>query len=309
MVIIGAGLAGLIAAHAWPAATVVERQPAPRANHRALLRFRSLVVSQLTGIEFRKVRVRKGIWLETAYVPPDIRVANMYARKTLARLGPDRSIWNIDPVDRYVAPDSLYEQLVDSVGKRIDWGSVILPEQLQEPIISTAPLPEMLKVLEVPTPLNFHRAPITVERYHLRTGTGMYQTVYFPTERHTVYRASITDDLLIVEHAVMRADLQNSDFGGLDDVCRAMGLHSELDLEPMDALHEQKYGKIEPLADEGERRALIAQLTEQFNLYSLGRFATWRNILLDDIVHDCTVIKRLMRTDSYNRRLKAAEWK
>ncbi len=306
MMIVGAGLAGLIAAHAWPTARIAERQAGPRAGHRALLRFRSLAVSQLTGIEFRQVRVRKGIWLDTAFVPPNIRVANMYARKTLARLGPDRSIWNVDPVDRYVAPDSLYEQLVDAVGDRILWGSTIKTiGDPQFPAISTAPLPDTLKACGIHTLTYFHRASISVERYRLRAGGGMYQTVYFPTERHSVYRASITDTTLIIEHAGPRAGE-----GPLEDVCRAMGLHSELDLEDTgEPLHEQKYGKIEPLADEGERRALITALTDRHNIYSLGRFATWRNILLDDIVHDCAVIKRLMRTDSYSRRLKASEWK
>jgi len=36
-----------------------------------------------------------------------------------------------------------------------------------------------------------------------------------------------------------------------------------------------------------------------YNVYSLGRYATWRNILLDDVYHDINVIKQLMDSDGY----------
>ena len=57
--IVGAGLTGLIAAHAWPQALVVEAVSGPTGSHHALLRFRSDAVARLTGVEFRRVTVRK----------------------------------------------------------------------------------------------------------------------------------------------------------------------------------------------------------------------------------------------------------
>ena len=103
--IVGAGLAGLIAAHAWPQATVLEAAPKPRAGHRALLRFRSEAVGRLTGIEFRRVTVRKGIWADGAYQHPAIRWANLYAQKVVNRLAGDRSIWNLETSERFIAPE------------------------------------------------------------------------------------------------------------------------------------------------------------------------------------------------------------
>jgi hypothetical protein len=35
-------------------------------------------------------------------------------------------------------------------------------------------------------------------------------------------------------------------------------------------------------------------LTEEHNIYSLGRFATWRQLLLDDLVKDIGVIEKLI---------------
>jgi hypothetical protein len=61
---------------------------------------------------------------------------------------------------------------------------------------------------------------------------------------------------------------------------------------------KQKYGKIAPI-DNAWRRAFMHRLTIDNGIYSLGRFATWRNILLDDIIKDISVIKEMMKQDSY----------
>jgi hypothetical protein len=65
---------------------------------------------------------------------------------------------------------------------------------------------------------------------------------------------------------------------------------------------EQRYGKIVPLPAE-PRRALLTRLTTQHGVYSLGRFATWRNVLLDDVVNDLAVIRKLLRASEYDHRL------
>jgi hypothetical protein len=53
--------------------------------------------------------------------------------------------------------------------------------------------------LGIETDLEFQRAPIHVARYRVPK-CAVYQTVYFPRPETSVYRASITGDLLIVEH-------------------------------------------------------------------------------------------------------------
>ena len=55
--------------------------------------------------------------------------------------------------------------------------------------------------------------------------------------------------------------------------------------------------------DEQKRRMVISKLTSNYNVYSLGRFATWRNILLDDVLNDIYQIKKLIESDSYTKRL------
>lgn len=299
--IIGAGLAGLLAAHAWPQLRICEAAPGPRQEHRALLRFRSDAVSKLTGIEFKKVRVRKGIWSGGSFRAPSIDIANRYSMKCLGKLEADRSIWNIEPVDRYIAPEDFYEQLLEAVEGRIDWGVdgqlAYAGREGSPTLISTAPLPAVVKALGLDgsCPLLFNRASINVERFRL-SGCNVYQTVYYPDDDTTVYRASITGDLLIIEsrgeHAI--------DLDEMNMVLRSFGLpeHGGICVAQAVDLTTQRYGKIAQV-DDWARKQLILRLSTEYNIYSLGRFATWRNILLDDVVDDIAVIKRLMRMNSH----------
>jgi len=297
--IVGAGLAGLIAAHAWPRATVMEASAAPVANHRALLRFRSEAVSVLTGIPFRRVRVHKGVWYQGHHREPDIRMANLYARKVIGSLAGDRSIWNIDPVDRFIAPESLYEQLVESVGARLIWDCAAdyeaMTHKIDLSVINTAPMPVVLRALAIEEEHKFERAPINVIRFRVPKA-DVFQTVYYPTEKHSAYRASITGDLLIVEHA---GEQQCGDWW--EDVLMSFGLdHADF----IDEGH-QRYGKIVDI-ESGWRKRVLLQLTDNYNIYSLGRFATWRNILLDDVVHDIGVIKRMINNGNKYDRYRSA---
>lgn len=292
--ILGAGLTGLIAAHAWPNADIIERSNDFATPHKALLRFRSDAVARLTGVEFRKVRVHKGIYFEGGLVKPDIQIANLYSQKVLrGRAVSDRSIWNIDPVDRYVAPDTFHEQLIEAASKRLFGGVDAANLDLgSESVVSTLPLDVMAKRFALATNTEFHRAGIRVSRWRVR-GADVFQTIYFPHPETGLYRASITGDTLICE-SMMDYEGEPDDELQLFEILEAFGLKGSVD--PIDTV-EQRYGKIAPV-DEQTRRGTLFDLTHLHKVYSLGRFATWRNILLDDVVQDIEVIKRLMKSGS-----------
>lgn len=293
--IVGAGLAGLIAAHAFPRSCILEAQAEPLSIHKALLRFRSPSVGELTGIEFKPVRVHKGIWLNGGFQTPDIRNANLYSQKVLGRLA-DRSIWNLDSVTRYIAPMDFYERLIDSVGHRIHWNTPFDAEKRAtgNAVISTMPLNLLAAQHGIFSEEEFHRAPISVERYTIE-GADVYQTIYFPTAKHSLYRASITGDLLICEFAGNPAGDWTA------ELFAAFGIHRDDKVTLIDS-GIQNYGKIAPI-NEASRQSAITKLTTDHNIFSLGRFATWRNILLDDVVHDIAVIKQLINATNYERQL------
>lgn len=294
--IVGAGLAGLVAGYAFPGVPITEAGGSELVPHRALLRFRSDAVSRLTGIPFRRVTVRKGIWSSGDYRAPNVRLANLYSRKCLDRVVGDRSIWNVEAVERWIAPEDLIEQMTEAMRGRISWGEPFnfggRRNDDRGSIISTAPLAHALEALELhPTQRpGLVRAKIWVKRYRVDCADA-HQTVYFPDHFLKTYRASLTGSLLILELSSEAAPGENWD-KELALVAAAMGLGLET-LEPLDEV-VQRFGKIVPLPDE-ERRGWMARLTIEANIYSLGRFATWRNILLDDVVEDADVIRRMLR--------------
>lgn len=313
MIIVGAGLAGMLAAHAWPQALVVESSEEPKAEHKALLRFRSDAVARLTGLDFRKVTVRKGIWLDGDFVQPSIRAANMYASKVTGSLVGDRSIWNLDSVERFIAPETIYHDLLANVKSRVAWGFEFqFGKDPRRPVINTAPLPIVLERLcDHPDfmshlgPNDFKRAPITVHRFRIQQA-DIYQTVYFPWPEIAMYRASMTGSLLIIEcvaHTAYNSRCDHDPAQMLEIALKAFGIEG-CNWAPLDSV-EQKYGKIIPLPD-ADRKSVLHDLTRQYGIFSLGRFATWRNVLLDDVVQDIAVVRRLLKSTDYDRRMHAS---
>ena len=66
----------------------------------------------------------------------------------------------------------------------------------------------------------------------------------------------------------------------------------------------QKYAKIQPI-DETARKQFLAWATDNFNIFSLGRFATWRpGLLLDDLVQDVQRIEKWAFADRYSMRFR-----
>lgn len=292
MLIVGAGLSGLISAHVFPQATVIEAAGRDKLEHKALLRFRSTAVADATGIEFRKVRVNKGLWHQGVPVQPSIRLANLYSHKVIGMLA-DRSIWNLDPSDRYIAPEDFISQLMDNCGSRIHFNTAYAGNQAEEnnPVISTMPMSLLAKILGEKDLPEFKSAPIHITRYRVQNA-DVFQTIYFTDPSTPVYRASITGNLLIVESM---GKIESADVLMLLD---AFGLHL-LQIDTIDDT-KQSFGKIAPIEDSWRKR-FILRASVDHKIYSVGRFACWRNILLDEVVGDLAVVKRLIKLGHYNQ--------
>lgn len=294
MIIYGAGIAGLLAGCNFQTATIFEAGPENNAEHKALLRFRSTKVADAVGIDFRRVRVHKGIWdANGKFVEPNIFLSNIYSQKVIGRLA-DRSIWNLEPVDRFIAPEDFIHQLAERCRGRIRWNTPVDSEMIMQnnvdgvPAISTLPMPLMARLVGRDDAPIFTSAGITVKRWRV-PNADVFQTIYFTDMGTNLYRASITGDLLIAEYAGKADDYPLWEPFGLD----------ENDLVPIETT-SQRFGKIAPI-DSAWRKQFIFSLTTNHNIFSLGRFGTWRNLLLDDVIDDVNVIKKLMNASGYER--------
>lgn len=296
MKIYGAGIAGLLAGCVFQRATIFEAGSEGQAQHKAVLRFRTSAVGDAVGIDFRKVRVHKGLWLDGKAVAPSIQLANWYSQKVVGRLA-DRSIWNLDAVDRFIAPEDFIAQLADRCRGRIQWDHTLNKDDVfnnNGPAISTLPMSLLHKWATQHAGVNdahapeFSYAPIVVQRWRI-PNADVFQSVYFPSLSTNLYRASITGDLLIAEY-VDEAD-------DTDDLFDAFGIVRE-ECVPIERV-SQRYGKIAKI-DDAWRKKFIFELTHKHQIFSLGRFGTWRNLLLDDVLGDLSVLKKLMNTTTYD---------
>lgn len=317
MKIIGAGLAGLLAGNMMRKfnPVVVERSDGLPNNHTALLRHREDKISEATSIPFRKVKVQKAISIKDNYgnsillKQPNSRLSNQYSFKVTGSYL-NRSIDNLDDCYRWIAPPDFINQL--SLGLDIkysvDVDTAFIEKNNDNPIISTMPMPEIAKLLNVDVGVEFKFRPIHVISCDISgIECDLYQTIYYPELDNPLYRVSITGNRLILEFTtqifpenVNKLILLNcisnillNDFGFCDDAFSKGQIYLE-----NYKLKNNKYGKIKDISPSA-RKDFIKFLTDEYNIYSLGRYATWRNILLDDVHNDVLVIQKLISSNGY----------
>lgn len=310
MKIIGAGMAGLLAANMLRRfnPTVLERADAIPTNHKALLRFRSLAVSDATGIPFSKVTVRKGIWDgRQVHNECTIPMGNRYSFNVTDEYH-DRSAWDLRTCERYVAPQDFIEQLSRSVHVCLSTPAQFHErfreeEDCSEPWISTLPMPVLARALNYPelTSEHFTSKRVYVTRAKLRIPIFVNQTIYNAMESALWYRATIAGDLFTLEST---NDTHWEDHQLSRMLEHIFGIETNsADLGSIEK-STQEFGKIVPIPED-QRRRFILWATDNYNVYSLGRFATWRPLLLDDIVADVKAIERLLtNSNNYSRRLE-----
>jgi hypothetical protein len=307
--IYGAGLSGLLTATMLRRMRpfVMEAQEALPDNHGALLRFRTDAVADETNQDFREVSVLKAIKrgrsLDTTST---LRDANQYSRKVLGRVIP-RSVLDLAPCVRYIAPDNFIEMMArDAILKM---NAPLTKEALdtkdpEDAVISTIPMPALMSLVGWPTPPAFEfREVWSVVATIIEPLVDVYQTVYYPEWGQPFYRASITGARLIVEYA------EDPTKSGADPLTDTQGVLGDFGLSVgtvcgLHTVKHQKYGKLVPLPAAVREEFLLA-MTDQYNLYSVGRFATWRQILLDDVVKDVRKVATwITQRNAYQRRLE-----
>lgn len=288
MKIIGAGLAGLIAGVLNQDATIYEPMDQIKI-HRAVLRFRSPDIGEAVGIPFKKVKVFKGIWLYNQFVPLDPRSISWYSQKVSGIIS-HRSITNLEPEDRWLAPDDFQMKLLDMCRNRIQYGQ--MPDLFDGKVkISTMPISVLADKLNYPLDIpNLATKPIWVKRYKVEN-CNAYMTNYYPEPHSAIYRASISGDNLIIEGVKSIPDHE------IEDVVISFGLYQN-QLYGSEPEVIQQNGKMVAI-DNKARRDFISKATLEYNIYSLGRLALWKSIVLDEVYKDLLKIKSMINTDRY----------
>lgn len=318
--IIGAGMAGLLAGNILQRpgdhenscnVTIYESQRSLPNNHSAVLRFRSDIVSRALGIPFKKVSVMRG----TDNYKNPIAAALNYSMKCNGEYRTDRSISKLSEgvSDRWIAPNNLIglmEKDFLAKGGRIVYGANWTPGPVNtNPTISTMPMPVLANMLvqdvvrdeagvRRDTPEFLWDAGYNISVY-LR-GVEAYASLYIADPMNPISRISITGSKVIAEIPISgRPGSQALEEMLKRDQIAAMLIRNGLELLGLEdcewtsrvSCKRQLYSKIRPI-DDRWRKNFIFDCTDKYQLYSLGRFATWRpGLLLDDLVPDVYRIK------------------
>lgn len=298
--IIGAGMAGLLAARMLIASgnkvKVFETQSSLPENHSAVLRFRSPNIGDILGITFKKVQVIR----ETIRAGTFIRSSIEYSEKTLGGYRTGRSLPIVpEIVDRWIAPKDFVNQIYDGLPEgTVEFGvTAELRGSNQTPKISTIPLPVLLKKFPGATGTIEFRSTGIFNISSTITDCDCYCSLYVPQTRYQFYRISITGNHLIIECQDDKKGVVPPYYQYFDEACELLGIDIGRCSKPV--ISFQKNGKMQPI-NEIFRRESIHYASSEFNIWSLGRYATWRpKLLLDDLVNDIRQIEKWTKADRY----------
>lgn len=322
ILVIGAGMAGLLAANILRKrpVTVLERQSELPNNHHGVLRFRTSNVSRETSIDFRSVTVHKGIDQSDPLV-----AAMEYSKKVTGRYEM-RSVIDTDSAMRWVAPTDFIRRMADgaeivygvdffdgSAGWEIEEAEELHSAGEMPAVISTIPMPALMDILgyDGPRPdFNYQEGwSFEIEV----ANCDVFATRYYTSPNVPFYRTSITGNRITVEFTGPRPTSVPPEKTESEDVTLITAwLGTVLDDFGIDrgdvfevkAPKDAKYAKIGNLSALDKRRAndFMFWASHNFNIYSLGRFATWRaGLLLDDVVNDVKAISRWIDDGNYAR--------
>jgi hypothetical protein len=234
----------------------------------------------MLGIPFKKVRVTKAVVDEWGRPLPvaTLRDYNAYSLKVTGRIM-ERSIMNIMGGDRYIAPRDLITRIGDKIPIRFGVDASDILSDNGDPAISTIPMPELMSRLNYEHNIEFNYSPIWTINCELEN-VDVYQTIYIPYDMNMPYRISITGNLMTMEFAMEPLKLPELYIQFYQKLLFTIELpYSKVTCK------KQAYGKIIPI-DETERIRFIMWATDHYQIYSLGRYATWRPLLLDDVASD-----------------------
>lgn len=298
-------MAGLLAGNMLRRSRVqiIERQHDLPNNHSAVLRFRTQRVAEQTHIPFREVRVFKA-----CDEPDPIRAAMLYSKKVTGQYEV-RSLIDLSPVTRWIAPTDFIERMSAGldIAYGVDGAPYLLPERREEvgPVISTIPMPLLMDALDYDgaRPGFSSRQGYTISAEVV--DCDVHVTRYYAATRKDIYRASITGNRLTIEFAGRLPSTEDTSairmVNLVASIAEDFGIEKARFLKP--ELQTSRYAKLGELSAEDRRKAkdFMFWASSKLNIFSLGRFATWRpGLLLDGVVDDVLTIEKWIGGSTYD---------
>lgn len=304
--IIGGGVAGQLAKKFFESKYDTRIAGVGQKSNTALFRSKSAEIPLMLGARAKEISVDKYIhssgFIKQTVTPKD---ANRYSMKVCGKIC-KRSICDVgeDTVKRYVfdVPNTVdVSKSVESISRA---GSVFEVEfsdgsiMRAEKIISTIPMPQIVNIVNkysehVKDDMEFKYSEITVARFKLGCEvTGDWQqTIYFPDDDCHVYRATLNNDGILAEYIDGTSDeIVKQE---ILIVAAAFGIKTSNIIGR--EIHFMKHGKIIGGKENKQRLKIMSELTEKFNIYSLGRYATWNeSVKTEDLIHDLKKIDTMM---------------
>jgi hypothetical protein len=322
ILILGAGLAGSVAAGALSSfkPIMIEARPGrdtPVDGHYAVMRMRSPDIGKYLGCELEKVHAEKWVlWEGKLYDKCTPQMNNLYSYKAYDGEIGYRSIMDLGEKERYLLPvrsfssyhDIRYGEKVVGIGNQ-DFKRFLTTEAgagkgniyEYDILISTIPMPSILEV----TGLTYHSDkfeafPIYTATFLLKKPTNVYQTIYVPQSDHITTRVTLSGKVVIFESS---EDGYCGEEDSIDAECIELLKYFGLSRGHVDSwkFGSQPSGKMVPI-DDSVRRLTIMALTEEYNIYSFGRYALWKPIRADNLVDDIEKIKRMITLSQERRR-------
>jgi len=258
------------------------------------LRFKSSIIGDVLNIPFRKVQMVK------CTVPWRNPVADAlaYSAKNGDILRSNRSVNAGELVvdNRYIAPPDLIERMAKRLS--INYGISKAGGFSAPPTISTIPMPALMEILEYPDIPEFPHLHGSVLSASIHA-CDAFVSIIVPEPNVPFSRISITGNNLMVE-------INDEALAATFDISEMLHLIGNyLGLSAVNffnvKLVPQPYAKIQEI-DDKKRKAFIYWATTKHQIYSLGRYATWRpRLLLDDLVNDIRLIDSWLVGSDYDR--------
>lgn len=302
--ILGAGPAGVMAHNYLKIkghdVEIFEKDEFNVVKNSGVFRFKNRDSELFLGSELKKIHVVKEInYMNKAFKECSIKMNNLYSSKVVGEIS-KRSIMNLNDCDRYILKDGMKLispklhancEIKDIDNYKDNDGSkkILVNDSYSfDYVISTLPL-HVNAHLAMEIPFDFspisHVVWVTYVKAYFKS--DLNQTIFYPDLDLPYYRATHQEGDFIIE------SMQPLD----DKECKKCVSDFLPDCEIVVTSKQRiNIGKMVKYPDDSQRKRLITELTNQHNIFSLGRFATWRpKLVVDDLLQDIKIIEKLMK--------------